>query len=308
MNVEFYLFDVDHGQSAAVRLEDGRWCLFDVGSSNQFSPVDWMASKAVQSNPSGWPFHAYGYSSSAFYKVTVSHFHADHLYDWPKVERQKPAFIKTVQADQEYIQDSRDSNTDDSWPIVEAFIKYHSNHTEPAYGPDYGNSLIYVPEFSMPTIMARSIGGNSCAKVNNASIVSRISINGYNILICGDIMREAWDAIFRDESSNGDFGRKLVSNVDILVAPHHGHSTAYSGELMNLAKPKAVFVSVQEGDPNVDSRYSGDTIKGIMLADGNICKCLTTRTMGHIKILFSKQMETTKTCLTAIIVGADALK
>lgn len=52
MNAKFYLFDVDHGQCAALHLPNGRWCLFDAGGTASFSPVQWVVGKATQGDGS----------------------------------------------------------------------------------------------------------------------------------------------------------------------------------------------------------------------------------------------------------------
>ncbi len=57
---------------------------------------------------------------------------------------------------------------------------------------------------------------------NNASIVTRINVFGYSILLCGDVMKDAWEVITKDP-----LWQQFVSNIDVLVAPHHGHSSGY---------------------------------------------------------------------------------
>lgn len=83
MTAEFYLFDVDHGQSAALRLPNGRWCIFDVGCTSTFFPVNWIANRekpkqgggllATLARSNAVPFR--------FLKATISHWHGDHLQD-----------------------------------------------------------------------------------------------------------------------------------------------------------------------------------------------------------------------------------
>ncbi len=65
--LDFYLFDVDHGQCAAIRLPNGRWCVFDLGASATFSPIQWISWRLA-----GVPL----------LQTTVSHLHGDHVADF----------------------------------------------------------------------------------------------------------------------------------------------------------------------------------------------------------------------------------
>ena len=47
MTAEFYLFDVEMGQAAALKLPNGRWCMFDMGKSGLFSPVNWIINQST---------------------------------------------------------------------------------------------------------------------------------------------------------------------------------------------------------------------------------------------------------------------
>jgi hypothetical protein len=135
-----------------------------------------------------------------------------------------------------------------------------------------------IKERALSADETRNLGGSPNSKVNNSSVVSRIDCYGNSILLCGDMEREAWEFVLNG-SLNSLFWRPLVSNVDVLVAPHHGHKSAYSQTLMDLAKPSVVLVSVASCDPSVDSRYS--LVSGIELS-GSTYKCVTTRDWGHI--------------------------
>jgi beta-lactamase superfamily II metal-dependent hydrolase len=132
---------------------------------------------------------------------------------------------------------------------------------------------------------ARALGGAANSRVNNASIITRINCYGHSILICGDMENECWDMVL-NRSGRKDQWRNLVSNIDVLVAPHHGHTSGFSTTLLQLAKPRVVLVSVVSGDQHVDSRYSGEAVSGIIV-NGNTYKALTTRSDGTISFTIS---------------------
>lgn len=275
MNVEFYLFDVDHGQCAALKLPNGRWCLFDAGCTSSFSPIRWIVSQGSfygKSFLNGFLNEV----SFKFYMATISHFHGDHLADWQNLFKYGPEFIRTVQPDKGYVDDCKSTSTEESWPVVSQFIEsVRANYSGSAM-PDYGG--VRISEMSLPVAIARQIGGDANARVNNASIVTRIDVFGNSILLCGDVMKDAWAEITKIPS-----WQRLVSNIDVLVAPHHGHSSGYSNGLLKIAKPAVVLVSAVSRDPNVDGRYSLDPVRGITIG-GTPYGYISTRQKGHIKI------------------------
>lgn len=313
MTASFYLFDVDHGQCAALKLPNGKWCVFDAGCTASFSPINWIASRHPQITPrsllgmaSAIPQPIAGVNSLlggmgnaraggllglaaaappqtfSIYKATISHFHGDHIDDYETLLRYSPSFMRTVNGiDQEYLQDCYSTCSDRSRPKVSGFVNSYSSSFSGTHRADYGE--VSILELSLPANIARSVGGSANSRVNNASVVTRIDAYGNAILICGDLEKEAWDAIIADTGEYGQQWRPLLTNIDILVAPHHGHVSGYSTQLLNLAGPSVVLTSVVTKDPNVDSRYSQAPVRGITI-DNSPYSCITTRTKGHIKI------------------------
>jgi len=274
MIAEFYLFDVDHGQCAALRLPNGRWCIFDLGRTAAFSPIAWIVeNEACRVGPARF----------LFLKATVSHLHADHLADYTKLFRHGFESLKTVDADEEYMADCWETCANNSsWAKIQAFTQMCNSRSEPARSsPNYG--AVKIRELCLPVDVARLIGGDANARVNNASVVTRIDVYGNSILLCGDMQKEAWEAIIADRGDAGRIWRAFLSDIDILVAPHHGHRSGYSSKLLNLAKPAVVLVSVVTRDPNVDSRYSQHPVRGLTI-NGTPYHCITTRQKGHIKV------------------------
>ena len=276
MSFDVYLFNVNDGQCVAAKMPNGKWCIFDAGRSADCSPVVTI-----------WNMESAGVASSltrlsmpfTFFKATISHFHADHLADFDNLLTPNPTFFKTVQYDSAYIDDVVSSSSSGSLPKI---IDFCRRLREAAYGgppiiPDYGGATI--SEIGLAVTVARALGGSANSKVNNASIVSRIDCYGNSILICGDMETEAWDFALTS-STLGPTWRRLVSNIDVLVAPHHGHSSGYSTELMKISQPRVVLISVASNNPNVDTRYSSEAVSGITV-DGKSYKSITTRSVGR---------------------------
>lgn len=272
MSLEFYLFDIDHGQSAGIRLPNGQWCLFDAGASEALSPtaeINGIVNAGLVKE-----------INFKYYKATISHFHGDHLCDYEQVFEAGPSFFRTVAFDDEYLADAEESSVPESYELIKEFAERFKSVYTGSGTPEYGEAS--VRELSLPVATSRGIGGADNSRVNNASIVSRIECYGNVFLICGDMEKEAWEYALT-KSPNAAAWTEHVSNVDVLVAPHHGHASAFSVDMMKLAKPRVVLVSVRSGDDQVDRRYSGELVSGIKIGETEY-KAITTRANGTIHL------------------------
>jgi len=271
MTFDFYLFDVDHGQSAAARLPNGRWCIFDVGCSAKFSPIQFIISNEIQNLRKLPPWITTRQRPFSFLKATISHLHGDHIDDYLNLFAASPQFLNTVDMDPEYLADALSTATNESFSKILDFCQRYLKHKKILPSelilPNYGAARIH--EKLLPVAVARKIGGQANSKVNNSSIITRIDCYRNSILICGDMEEEGWEFALNNRLYSLTW-RHFVSNVDILVAPHHGHS--YSHTLMDLARPTVILVSIVSKDEHIDSRYS---------------KRFTTRDRGHIHLSIS---------------------
>jgi len=183
--------------------------------------------------------------------------------------------------DSEYFSDAMESSSDAGRTAVIRFAAWQK--TFRAAGPvAWDRGGVSVSERMLGVRVARALGGSANTRVNNASVVSRIDYLGRSILICGDMEATGWAHALADPG-----WRDHVSNIDILVAPHHGHSSSYSQDLMNLAKPSLVLFSALSGDDSTDSRYSSDGIAG-MVVGSKVRSSLSTRADGHIAVTITE--------------------
>ena len=77
-----------------------------------------------------------------------------------------------------------------------------------------------------------------------------------------------------------------VRGTNLLIAPHHGHRSGFSTDLMRaIGRPDVVIASVMAGDEHVDSRYSDPQfVRGIPDGTGSTVRLLTTRTYGALTV------------------------
>jgi len=72
---------------------------------------------------------------------------------------------------------------------------------------------------------------NKTGTYNDCSYVILYCSDGMKIIFAGDSEQKTWDYILQNYS-------ELVSNVDILLAPHHGRKTGGNDDYLDVLKPK----------------------------------------------------------------------
>lgn len=274
MATDIYLFNVERGQCIAIKDNSSKWYIFDIGCSDSFSPISWIIEKEGE--------------GVDIEQLTLSHYHGDHLGEIDKIYRLNVSSLYHVGHDDIYLTDCYESNSNESGSLIRKTIRYISDFEAP-FRLFYGGGELEVSHQCLTMQETREIGGSTNTKVNNSSIVSRINVAGLSILICGDIENSGWDYIFnKNWLYRGDWD-SLIENVDVLIAPHHGHSSGFSVKLMQSAYPSIVLASVASKNPHVDSRYSmPDFVKGWNLGC-ETRRLLTTRNEGHIKITVTER-------------------
>ena len=130
---------------------------------------------------------------------------------------------------------------------------------------------------------ATEVSSTPNATVNNCSRVRLYEHNGIKILLAGDIEKEGMKKLL---DLNPKFKAKL-NGLNILIAPHHGHSSSFSTELFDsTGQVNIVIASMMSGDKHVDGRYSNQSyVTGIPFDDGSTKKLLTTRSHGAISVM-----------------------
>ncbi len=301
MSARFYLFNVGHGQCAALRLSTGEWWVFDMGCSPGLSPTRLMAHMEASGDFSPpddfsnrWPR---GLSLGDHLRITkcvVSHWHGDHLLDWHRMHRHCDCAVETVDWDDDYVDDALDSVEDSRRLEVLGALQGLVDHN--AVQSRRGVRLrVRPPDVSVTTMRssparARILGGSSNSRTNNAGVVARVDCCGTSILLPGDIESNAWDHLLGRSQRREEWAH-LVGDVDILVAPHHGHKSSFSSVLMEAARPSVVLASIRARDEHRASQYSkSEHVKSLRIDNGpgrldhTVVKCVTTRRSGHIGI------------------------
>jgi hypothetical protein len=124
---------------------------------------------------------------------------------------------------------------------------------------------------------------------NNSSILRFIEYGGKKILFSGDLEKEGWDWLAKNDQ---DFINTMKNGLDILIAPHHGHKSGFPTSLFDLTGNVEISIlskasESEKEDSDVSSQYSQYSNgiayenlndKQLYFADGT----LTTRSNGNI--------------------------
>ena len=104
---------------------------------------------------------------------------------------------------------------------------------------------------------------------NDASYVLLLKVGGRKVIFAGDSGKKTWDYILKNNKSE-------VSNVDLLVAPHHGRKSGGNDEYLDVLKPKLTLFG---NAPSKDLDYGSWKNKGL-------CK-ITNNQAGNVVVEIS---------------------
>jgi len=124
------------------------------------------------------------------------------------------------------------------------------------------------------------------SNINNRSLVVVVSYAGLKMVLPGDNEAPSWNELL----ANPNFV-SAVKGADVLLASHHGRDAGYSADLFNaMGKPRLVVISDGRfGDTSATDRYSAQATGWMVFNSAGVgkeCKCVTTRSNGHITIKF----------------------
>ena len=126
--------------------------------------------------------------------------------------------------------------------------------------------------------------------LNNHSVVTVIEYEDCKILLPGDNESPSWDELL----GQSDFKAKL-SDVDVLVAPHHGRDSGFHKELFDYFHPRLTIISDGRSvDTSATERYdqvtTGWTVHSRSGPDQKR-KCVTTRKDGTIDVEIGRNSD-----------------
>ncbi len=232
--LQIVTWNVAHGSASYAKTPNGRSILFDAGSSEEFSPANWLYEK-------------YGLRETDLF--ILSHTHADHISDIENVGNLiKPKVLirnKSVPKNLAYPE----------FPPIKNPHKYYYEVFDKPYSQTVTSDS---PESSS---QASNWGGvkiktffNSLSekftKLNDYSVVTFLLFGNLEYLLPGDLEEPGWNALMEE---NPDFlalstpSRTNINEVRILVAAHHGREAGVYKPFLDLYQPHLTIVSDKYG-------------------------------------------------------------
>lgn len=299
------IFNVGGALSTYLEI-DGQKAMIDLGSSQEFSPIDdFMIPLANEGkfifsdkDPNKWMVD----------QLFISHLDEDHISDYPKFRKSFQWNFITCPND--------NSNQDEGFKIKRKLIKEltetqelllndisHCNTEDPAH-PEMSpsNPLIPIIENVMLFYIKPGICENNETLVkdyaNNISLVLFVTVENKTILFPGDILTDGMSFLIDNNIMN--FKDTIsVEGIDYLIAPHHGLETGFSEDLFqtmagNKVRLNIISEKIREDDSDenrtdVDSRYNNSDYS---TGDNSLGKNGVKTSGGHIVIdLETKETE-----------------
>jgi beta-lactamase superfamily II metal-dependent hydrolase len=265
--LKIIVHNVGHGQAVHAFTPDGKVVAIDLGTSADFSPLEWLSSytKTIDS-------------------LVITHPHGDHIdemlliddlgFDVRQFWRPKWLPVKDVYAqNQATYQDKLDAYFEMSGRYSEGIA------TTELVGNPAVTGGVTIEKFASATC--------GTSNINNHSGVVVFDHLGIRVVIPGDNEPPSWKELLKRPDFVG-----MVSGMHVFMASHHGRKSGYCAELfsaLNKNAPRLCVISdarVQDTDATQRYSYHADgwnihSRSGAASEDRN---CLTTRTDGPIEI------------------------
>jgi len=130
---------------------------------------------------------------------------------------------------------------------------------------------------------------------NTSSYVLLWQVGKYKIILAGDSDDVAWNHILLTH-------KQLVSNIDILLAPHHGRDSDRNYDFLDILKPKYTFIGNAKSEHLEYNQYKkyGQTITNnqagnivVQLEDDGLNILVTNKNFAEKEHRFDKLYEAT---------------
>jgi beta-lactamase superfamily II metal-dependent hydrolase len=274
------IYDVGNAACSIISSPTNYGMMIDCGSTaNNANPVD-----EYVNNKEWFGIKPFKTSKGVVYKLSllhITHPDDDHVRNAKRIHDDLTPYLLRKRKCEEFT--DADTINQEYKELIDD--KYRGTDSEIVnWGFDI-NEIFQIPMFSLKNddLLSKSIR-------NNSSILRFIEYKGISILYPGDLEKEGWDWLVKN---NADFVTTVSKGINILIAPHHGHKSGFPTSLFEIIEKVDVVIHSKgsEGDSDwtdVSTQYTAKA-NGIIyknLNDGFSykAKTLTTRSNGHIYI------------------------
>ncbi|MGD1888943.1 MAG: ComEC/Rec2 family competence protein [Cohaesibacteraceae bacterium] len=261
--LDIRIWDVGAALSIRIKTPNGQNHFIDAGRSSSFSPAEHIYQ-------SDW-----GPSDCVDYLV-ISHPDSDHIGDLPNLVHylKRPLVLrrnKSVPDEHKW-----GSLSSDYQKVFKDLDTTYSRTIDPVDDPTLPENNGGV------TIEGRQLDWKEAGSSNNSSIVMAYRYGPTSVMFPGDIEADGW-ARLRQKHERPCAGAIDGSETRILVAPHHGRSSAYSEDMIEYFNPDLIVVSDGHGRGETDRRFQTKA-RGLYRGD-ELLKFVSTERGGRKRIL-----------------------
>ena len=226
MALEIKVFNVRRGLCVFIRTPNNYGILIDCGSSDDFSPIQFIKRCLPPCNP--WGF----YPLSAF---ILTHPHSDHISDLINLHTLYTPAILFRQPDLDWNRIRKSNQTNVIFDYYREFFFPPCDYDNNSFQyPNWGDNMS-LNVYALPPYEAEIISNNDSEYTNNTSIVTIIKYRNYCFAINGDILAGGMNRLLQLNNSltQAILGYRDVSGiyrggVDFYLCPHHGHESGFS--------------------------------------------------------------------------------
>lgn len=261
--MKFEIINVEHGFAAYATALDGRVLMFDCGSSSIMQPSKHLWDQGIR-------------EISRFF---VMNYDEDHILGLPKMRESFGIRVLTRNASVSSDQ-LRSIKTSPISKAMSELLDMIDSYT----------SAIDEEQVKLPGTSIRMFC-NSYPRfkdTNNLSLLVFLDIGDDTFALPGDLERDGWLELLKNKAVC-----KLLSNVTVFVASHHGRESGYCGEVFNYCKPNLVVIldgPIKYDTQEMASRYGQHATGGIFNGSHGQeqRKVISTRNDGSIVWQYSR--------------------
>lgn len=260
MGLKIKFFDIGHGSSVLIK-SDKINMLFDLGSDTDKT------------------FNPFPNLNGDLDFLIITHPHMDHISSLKYMYKfYEPKTLLINEKTPDILIEDLISNTDTEEDaniyrkyndLKRRFTKPVSNENNPALPENNGGATIYSFKPQKEDI----------EDINYYSVSTLIEYEGFKIFLMGDNTKTNLDEI----KEHIEFYEEL-NDIDVLLAPHHGHESEYDEEFVKHLNPQITIISDKEDENIVVNDYKKNSRGFPVEGYSSPKKYLTTYENGEINI------------------------
>ena len=260
MGLKIKFFDIGHGSSVLIK-RDKINMLFDLGSDTDKT------------------FNPFPNLNGDLDFLIITHPHMDHISSLKYMYKfYEPKTLLINEKTPDILIEDLISNTDteEDANIYRKYNDLKRRFTDPV--PDEINPSL--PENNGgATIYSFKPKKDDVEDINYYSISTLIEYEGFKIFLMGDNTKTNLEEI----KEHSEFYEE-INNIDVLLAPHHGHESEYDEEFVKHLNPKITVISDKEDENIVIDEYHNNSRGFPVEGYSSPKKCLTTYEHGEINL------------------------